>query len=131
MTYVKIENRQFEASINGLVYDRIWGGRESKSITCKMTYEEASELFVNNSPWFIIYQEDSYVNENGEIVNPEPKVYDNSEFSVAGPITDNRDGTVTVKMGKPTEVELLQAQLANAVTEEELSAAYTEGVNRL
>ena len=45
--------------------------------------------------------------ENGETVNPDPIEEDCSEYSVAGSITDNRDGTVTVKMGKPTDAELL------------------------
>lgn len=31
--------------------------------------------------------------------------WDNSEFSMSGPITDNRDGTVSIKMGKPTDLE--------------------------
>lgn len=38
--------------------------------------------------------------------------WDNSEYSVSGSITDNRDGTVSVKMGKPTEAETLRAQLS-------------------
>lgn len=73
--------------------------------------------------------------------------WDNSEYSIAGDIVDHRNGTVTVKMGKPTEIEILRKQLENAasseeiealrkqlenaVTEEELNAAYLEGVNSL
>lgn len=40
--------------------------------------------------------------------------YDNSEYSIAGEITDYRDGTVSIKMGKPTEAETLRAQLEDA-----------------
>lgn len=38
---------------------------------------------------------------------------DMSEYSLSGDITDHRDGTVSIKMGKPTEVEALRAQLAD------------------
>ena len=33
--------------------------------------------------------------------------YDNSDYCVAGDIVDHRDGTISVKMGKPTAEELL------------------------
>lgn len=131
MTYVKINGKRYPATINGRMTDREWNDRESAAITLEMTYEEAATTFVNGAKWSIIQEFDSYVDENGKTVTPEPVEYDNSEFCVAGSITDRRDGTVTVKMGKPTEVEALQAQLANAVTEEELEAAYVEGVNSL
>lgn len=31
--------------------------------------------------------------------------WDNSAYSLSGDITDHRDGTVTIKMGKPTDLE--------------------------
>ena len=40
--------------------------------------------------------------------------WDNSDYCVAGPITDNRDGTITAKMGKKTELELAREQAADA-----------------
>ena len=107
MTYVKIQDKQMEAAISGKLRDSEWGNRESKAITCGMTYQEALELFTEDRAWFIVYQADSHTDENGETVTPEPVVYDNSDYCVPGPITDNRDGTVTVKMGKPTAAELL------------------------
>ena len=33
--------------------------------------------------------------------------WDNSEYDVAGSITDNRNGTITAKMGKMTDSEML------------------------
>ena len=107
MTYVKIGDRQLEASVFGRTMDRDWDGRESKAITCAMTYQEACDLFTDDAAWSIVYQEPQYLDENGDTVTPEPVEYDNSAYSVAGPVTDNRDGTVTVKMGKPTAAELL------------------------
>ena len=72
-----------------------------------MTYEEAMATFVDGLEWSIVHQNDSYTNEKNEIVTPDPVEFDNSDFCVAGPVTDNRDGTMTVKMGKYTTEELL------------------------
>lgn len=107
MTYIKINNQIVSAIISGKAQDRDWNNRESKSITTSMTYEQAKALFVDDVDWSIIYQEDNYTNENGDTITPDPIEYDNSEYSVAGPITDNRDGTVSIKMGKQTDSELL------------------------
>ena len=38
-------------------------------------------------------------------MTPDPAEFDNSDFCVAGDVTDHRDGTVTVKMGKLTALE--------------------------
>lgn len=96
MTYLKIKDTQYPAEFVGHTRDQEWGDRESKAITLEMTYQEAMETFVDDLEWAIVYEE-------GETT----EVYDNSEYSVAGPVTDNRDGTVTVKMGKITDAELL------------------------
>jgi hypothetical protein len=100
MTYIKINDQQYHAVISGRHTDKDWDNRESKSITLEMSYEDAVALFVDDLDWEIVYK-------NGETT----EVYDNSEFSLAGPITDNRNGTVTVKMGKPTADEILAAIL--------------------
>ena len=131
MVCVNINGALYHAKVEGRVADREWGGRESKAITLPMTYDEAVKTFVDGLEWSIVNQQADYVDENGDTVTPEPIVYDNSDYSIAGAITDHRNGTITVKMGKPTEIEILQAQLANAVTEEELETAYVEGVNSL
>lgn len=96
MTYLKINDTQHQATFRGYTKDREWDGRASKAITVEMTYEEAMETFVDDLEWAIVYKD-------GEVT----EVYDNSEYSVAGPVTDNRNGTVTVKMGKITDAELL------------------------
>jgi hypothetical protein len=107
MTHVKIGDLMIQATISGRVTDREWGGRESKAITMEMSHADASALFVDGLEWSIVYQAETYTGSTGETVTPEPEVYDNSEYCVAGPITDNRDGTVTVKMGKITAEEAL------------------------
>lgn len=41
--------------------------------------------------------------------------WDNSDYCVAGPITDHRDGTLTVKMGKYTQLEEALRQIGEAL----------------
>lgn len=96
MTYVKINDILYPASIMGYSMDRDWNNRESKAITLEMTHADAIGIFVDGLKWAIVYKEEEVSEE-----------YDNSIFSIAGPITDNRDGTITAKMGKPTVDELL------------------------
>lgn len=145
MIYVKIDGVLYPATITGRTADHEWDNRATKSITLKMDAVKAKETFVDGLIWSIVRQDKVpvYETENGEVVlddkgNPvilgteaKETEFDNSEYNLAGPITDNRNGTVTVKMGKPTEIETLRAQMANAITEDELSIAYQEGVNSL
>lgn len=98
MTYIKINNNLYLAEINGVLFDTLWNNRMTKSITLEMDYNTASSLFVDDVQWSIVYTDD----ETGET-----QEYDNSDFCIAGPITDNRDGTLTIKMGKFTNEELL------------------------
>lgn len=132
MIYVEINDVRHPATVNGKTKDSEWDGRHSKTITLAMSYETARATFVDGLAWAIVMQDDPYTDpETGEEIVPEPEYHDNSEFCVAGDITDHRNGIVSVKMGMLTEVEALRKQLANAVTEEELTAAYVEGVNSL
>lgn len=112
-TYIEINGTKYPAVITGRLNDKDWGNRESKSIELEMTYMEAMETFVDNIAWSIVQDievmrevEDQRGNTITEQVI-EQEVYDNSEYSIAGDIIDHRNGTVTVKMGKPTAEELL------------------------
>ena len=107
MVYVKIGNTLYPATVSGSTRDPKWDYRHIKSITCAMTYEEAKALFVDGLEWYIVYRDPSYVNEQGETVTPDPIVYDNTQFDLVMSITENRDGTVTVKMGETTAAEAL------------------------
>lgn len=129
MTYVKINGTTYPAVINGKHIDREWNDRESKTITLEMPYADAAALFVDGLAWSILMDVEQE-QEDGSTTTVQEE-YDNSDYSMAGSITDNRDGTLSVKMGKPTKLEAMQAQLANAVTQTELETAYTEGVNSL
>ena len=129
MTYIKINDTLYPAIINGNVKDRAWDDRESKTITLEMAYADAIALFVNGLAWYILMDVEQ-VQEDGSIVTVQEE-YDNSDYSMAGSITDNRDGTLSVKMGKPTQIETLESQITGTITEAELNNAYVEGVNSL
>ena len=129
MTYVKINGTTYPAVINGKHADREWNDRESKTITLEMAYADAIALFVDGLAWSILMDVEQE-QEDGSIVTVQEE-YDNSDYSMAGSITDNRDGTLAVKMGKPTQIETLESQITGTITEAELDNAYMEGVNSL
>lgn len=100
MTYLKIKDTLYPASFRMRGQDSDWNGRGSMAVTVSMDYATAAELFVDGLEWQQVNQAEGYSDADGQIITPEPDTTDRSEFEVAGPITDNRDGTVTVKMGK-------------------------------
>lgn len=112
-TYVEINGNKYPAIITGRLNDKDWDNRESKAIQLEMTYADAIEMFVDDIAWSIVQDvevmkeiEDTEGNLVTELVI-EQEIYDNSEYSIAGDIIDHRNGTVTIKMGKPTAEELL------------------------
>ena len=114
-TFIEINDTRYPAVVNTKLEDRYWNNREVKLIHISgMTAQEAAELFVNNAAWAAIEIETvvhTSLNENGETIyesSQEEIVTLNNEYSIAGEIVDHRDGTITVKMGKPTAEELLQ-----------------------
>lgn len=125
MTYVKIGGKQYPAVITGKMSDKDWDGRPSKSVRLEMTPDEALADWVEGAAWSIVDEtvvSNPQLDENGNILvdeagNPvmveavNTDEFDNSDYSVAGDITDHRDGTVTVKMGKLTELESALALL--------------------
>lgn len=112
-TYIKVNNTEYLAEINGNPKDRSWGERDTKTITLTMTTTEVAALLPDNTPWNIVQRETlnkldndgQQTGETKEVVNE----WDNSEYSLSGAITDHRDGTVSIKMGKPTETESAKA----------------------
>ena len=111
MIYLKINDTLYPAELRERTKDLEWNDRRSMSITLHTSYEEVISLFKNDMTWGHVYQDASYIGANGETITPDPIEYDDSEFSVAGSITDNRNGTVTVKMGEKTDGEMLRELL--------------------
>jgi len=120
MIYIKVNETLYPATIKGRVSDTEWDNRESKSITIEMDYETAIALFVDGLAWSIVEQTEvpTYeTDENGKNVLDEDGLpiqigtdtveteWDNSEFNLAGDLTDHRDGRITAKMGKLTALE--------------------------
>lgn len=138
MTYIKVNNTLYPATIDGRIGDYEWDRRDTKSITLSMTYAEVLALLPDNTPWAIVQKDtvqkigedgQPMVDTSGNPVTEEVTTeFDNSEYSISGVIRDNRDGTVTIKMGKPTEIEIVTI---NAISASDLEAAYREGVNSI
>lgn len=138
MTYIKVNNTLYPAKIDGRIADYEWDRRDTKSITLSMTYAEVLALLPDNTPWSIV-QKDTVqkIGEDGQpmvdgsgnpVTEEVTSEFDNSEYSMSGVITDNRDGTCTIKMGKPTEIEIVTI---NTISASDLDNAYREGVNSI
>ena len=119
--YIKVNNTEYPATVSGDRADRTWDGRDTKTIRLTMTHDQVAALLPDNTPWSIVQrdmvdvldEQGKPTGESKEVVNE----YDNSEYSLAGDITDHRDGTVSIKMGKPTETESAKATVTALVGE--------------
>ena len=117
--HIKVNNTEYPAAISGANNDRAWDGRDTKTIYLTMSHDAVAALLPDNTPWSIVQrdmvdvldEQGKPTGETKEVVNE----YDNSEYSLAGDITDHRDGTVSIKMGKPTESELSAATVTALV----------------
>lgn len=111
--FIKVGGQEYPATCIYNYKDRNWDMRETQTVHLTMPYAQAAALLPDNTPWSIVLHEtvnklDNDGNPTGEteeVVNE----YDNSAYSLSGAITDHRDGTVSIKMGKPTETESAKA----------------------
>ena len=118
--YIKVNNTEYPAAVSGVYNDRTWNGRDTKTITLTMEYTAASQLFVDGLSWSIVQRDtvpvyDKDGNPTGE-TKEQVQEWDNSDYNVAGSITDNRNGTYTCKMGKKTQLEIEQELRRDAET---------------
>ena len=90
--YIRVGQDLYPALyVNGNVQDSKWDYRSSMAIELEMDYADAVEVFADGTEW--------------SIVDDDEQQYDYNEYNIAGDITDHRDGTLTVKMGKITDLE--------------------------
>lgn len=112
MIFIKINNTLYPATVSGRVADKDWDNRESKAITLEMDYATAAKTFVDGLKWSIVQREEVPTYQPDESGNPvqigtevQETEWDNSEYNLAGDLTDHRDGRITVKMGSLTPLE--------------------------
>lgn len=122
MYYLKVNNFTCPAEFTGKMIDREWDDRASKTITVSEDYATITAVLHDDAPWHIyrswIEQRPKIDPETGEpMIDPETgeiimedvtveEDFDNSEFSVRGDVIVHPDTTVSVKMGKPTDLEI-------------------------
>ena len=102
---------EFYLKVNGVLYridplhgrlrDSEWDERHTVELRVTMSYADAVSIFVDGITWSTLYVVPSEDPEQ----EPHVEEHDMSEFSLAGDITDHRDGTVSIKMGKLTDLE--------------------------
>ena len=115
MIYVKINNTLYPANIAGKMTNNKWDNRESKAITLKCDFSTADALFQNDSVWSIVSEEtvavldeqgNPVLDEKGEpTYRTQQTEFDNREFCIRGDLTVHTNGSCTVEMGKPTDLE--------------------------
>lgn len=111
--FIKVNGQEYPATLIYNYKDRNWDMRESVAVHLTMPYAQAAALLTTGTPWSNVFREERDVLDNDgnptgqteEVVTEE----DMSAYSLAGEIVDYRDGTVSIKMGKPTETENAKA----------------------
>ena len=117
--FIKVNGAEYPATLIYNYKDRNWDMRESVAVHLTMPYAQAAALLTTGTPWSNVFREtkDKLDNDGNPTGQTEEVVTekDMSAYSLAGEITDYRDGTVSIKMGKPTESELSAATVTALV----------------
>ena len=117
--FIKVAGQEYPATCVYNYKDRNWDMRETQTVHLTMPYAQAAALLPSGTPWFNVFREERDVlDENGMLTGQTEEVVteeDMSAYSLAGEITDYRDGTVSIKMGKPTETENAKATVTALV----------------
>ena len=116
-----VNGQRYEASVRGGITDPEWNSRSVRKITMAESFEAMQQIFPagGSVSWATVTEYTDYVaqtDEDGNTVVDEDgkpvmepvvseRVVDQSDWPLCGPITDNRDGTYTVKMGARLERE--------------------------
>lgn len=107
--FIKVNGQEYPATCIYNYKDRNWDMRETQTVHLTMPYAQAAALLPSGTPWSNVFREtkDKFDNDGNPTGKTEEVVTeeDMSAYSLSGAITDHRDGTVSIKMGKPTETE--------------------------
>ena len=117
--FLKVNGQEYPVTYISKYQDAAWGGRSTQTLYLNMTHEEAVKLLPEGTPWRIVSRDTvAKLDEEGQPTGETEVVVtetDMSEYSLAGAVTDYRDGSVSVKMGKPTEAEASAATVTALV----------------
>ena len=106
LEFIKVNGQEYPVKSIYNYNDHEWDNRETVLIHLPMSYTEVVALLTNGVKWSKgLREEREMTDQTEEIVTEE----DMSAYSLAGGITDHRDGIVSIKMGKPTETESAKA----------------------
>lgn len=108
---------KFEIKNRGVKRGTLDASRAWESFTIESDVETVKALFCDGAVYHKAWETTTAaVDENGESVETvETLTKDLSEYCVPGDVIDHRDGTVTVYMGKKTELELVTEEKAELV----------------
>jgi len=114
--FIKVGGQEYPATLIYNYKDRNWDMRETQTVHLAMPYAQAAALLTSGVKWSNVFRETKDVlDENLELTGQTEEVVteeDMSAYCLAGDITDYRDGTVSIKMGKPTEAESARVTVA-------------------
>lgn len=91
--FIKVNGQEYPAEVIYLYKDRNWNDRDVRNVFFNLPYDQVVALMPTGTKWSSILKENDVVVEETDM----------SEFSIAGQVVDYRNGTVSIKMGKPTE----------------------------
>ena len=103
--FIKINGQEYAAEVIYLYKDKNWNDRDVRNVFLNLPYDQVVALMPTGTKWSSIIKENDVVTEETDM----------SEFSIAGQVVDYRNGTVSIKMGKPTESELSAATVTALV----------------
>jgi hypothetical protein len=90
--------------------------REWRRFTFEATVAEVTEAFTPGATFSREWDSNTY-DEAGNQTGTEVLTEDMSDYCIPGDVVDHRDGTVTVTIGKKTEVEVLNETIDALVLE--------------
>ncbi len=103
--FIKVNGQEYPAEIIYLYRNRDWNDRDVRNVFLNLPYDQVVALMPTGTKWSSILKENDVVVEETDM----------SEFSIAGQVVDYRNGTVSIKMGKPTETESAKATVTALV----------------